>query len=233
MIDFHSHILPNIDDGSSSTDESLEMLILSKKHGINYILATPHFYIKRTDIERFLEKRASAYERLVEKIGDNKDVPIIKLGAEVYFFNGIGSMDNLEKLCIENTNYMLLEMPFEMWSERILREVNNIINTKGITPIIAHIERYIPFQKDFSIIQKLIDMDVFIQMNGEFINGLLSRRRAIEFLKNDIVQLIGSDCHNMKTRKPNLDKAYSIIEKKLGKEKVLEITRFGEKILGL
>jgi len=231
MIDFHSHILPKIDDGSQSIEQSIQMLQMSKEQGISTIIATPHFYIKRTSVEQFLEMREKSFNDLNEHIPKIEELPNILLGAEVKFFNGIGNFEQLKNLCINNTKYVLLEMPFEPWSKRVLREVENIIASRNIIPIIAHIERYIGFQKDAKTLQELINMNLLVQMNGEFVNSIFSRKKAISFLDSNIVQLIGSDCHNTTSRKPNLGKAYEIIRKKCGNNMVDKITQCGKMVL--
>ncbi|MBR1443953.1 MAG: capsular polysaccharide biosynthesis protein [Firmicutes bacterium] len=233
MIDFHSHFLPKIDDGSSSREESLEMLTLSRSYGIDTIVATQHFYIKRNGIDKFIEKRSASYDALKEKLPDDDSVPDIILGAEVYYFNGISGAESLEKLCIGDTSYMLLEMPFEQWSEKVLRDVTNIISTRNITPILAHIERFIPYQNDMGVMNEMLTLDLFVQMNAEYVNDFFTRKKAINMIRDNTVQLLGSDCHNMKKRKPNLDKAFSIIEKKLGKDFLERIDSLGRKILGI
>lgn len=229
IYDIHSHILPKMDDGSKSTEESLQMLELSKSQGVDLIVATPHFYITRNSLDEFLKKREASYNRLMEVI-EGKDVPQIKLGAEVKFFNAMSGFDDLNKLCIENTNYMLLEMPFEVWSSRMLREIEKILH-QGIVPIIAHIERYIDIQKKTSNISELISMDVYVQMNGEFVNSLMTRKKALNLLSNDIVQLLGSDCHNMTSRKPDLDKTCQILRKKFGGDIINKINKTAENII--
>ncbi|MBR1737702.1 MAG: capsular polysaccharide biosynthesis protein [Firmicutes bacterium] len=233
MIDFHSHFLPKIDDGSKSREESLKMLTLSKSYGIDTMVATPHFYIKRNSIDKFLEKRSASYEALKEKLPDDGSVPEIVLGAEVYYFNGISGAESLEKLCIGETSYMLLEMPFEQWSEKVLRDVTNIISTRNITPILAHIERFIPYQEDMSVMNEMLTLDLYVQMNAEYINGFFTRRNALNLIRENTVQLLGSDCHNMEKRKPNLDKAFSIVEKKLGKSTLERMDTLGRRILGI
>jgi len=215
MIDFHSHVLPGIDDGSSSVEESIKMLVSNKEQGIDIMLATPHFYIERRTVDRFLEKRQHSFEKLYEEIKDREDVPKLVLGAEVHYFNGIADFDRLEDLCIKGTRYMLLEMPFSVWGKRVLRDVEKIVQ-RGITPVIAHIERYIKLQKGTDNINKLVNMDVLVQMNFEHIIGFFSRGEAIKLISKDIIDLLGTDAHNMTSRKPNSGKGMEFLRKKFG-----------------
>lgn len=230
MIDFHSHVLPNIDDGSRSVEESVEMLVSNKAQGIDTMLATPHFYIERKSIDDFLEKRQQSFTSLYDAIKARKDVPRIILGAEVHYFNGIADYDRLEELCINGTKYLLLEMPFHVWGKRVLRDVEKIIQS-GITPVIAHIERYLKIQKGTDNIHKLINMDVVVQMNFEYINDFFTRGNAFKLIKNNVISLLGTDAHNMSTRKPNSGKGIEHLKKKFGNDIIDRFTRNAEKVL--
>lgn len=230
LIDFHSHVLPNIDDGSKSIAESVEMLVSNKRQGADIMIATPHFYINRRTAEVFLERREKSFNSLYEAIKQRADVPRIVLGAEVYYFSGMGGFEKLEELCINGTNYLLLEMPFDLWGKRVFRDVEEIIQ-RGIIPVIAHIERYIKIQKGTSNINKLINMDVLIQMNCEYINGFFSRGNALKLIKNNTVSLIGTDSHNMNSRKPNMGKSIEIIKKSLGEDTLNKIEKTAMAVL--
>lgn len=231
MIDFHSHIIPKIDDGSRSVEMSVEMLHLSFSQGVTDIVATPHFYINNNDADRFLKIRSHCLKKL-EPVLDDK-MPNIYLGSEVYFFNGMSTYEGLDRLTINNSRYLLLEMPFVKWTRSIIDEVDNLIHQRGFKIIIAHIERYIDFQKGTDNISELLSLNPLVQMNGEYINGFFTKKKALNFINNGVVQLIGSDCHNLDSRKPNLDKAYAIIENKLGTDAVNKINNLGKEILNI
>ncbi len=235
MIDFHSHFLPKIDDGSKSCEMSVEMLKASADYGIKTMVATPHFYIYKNEAERFEQKRAKAYEELLTYIKNNNisGLPDIILGAEVYYFRGMTHYEGLNKLKIGSTNYMLLEMPFEKWSERVLDDVWELKKELEIIPVIAHIDRYIDLQKGTENIERLFGMDIPIQMNAEFVNGFFSRGKALKLIKDGHVRLLGSDCHNMDKRKPNLGACLQIIEKKCGTKTVENIYGYSRQLLGL
>ena len=143
MIDWHSHILPMMDDGSKSFDESISMINALADQGIDTIIATPHFYADDESVEAFLRRRESSY-RLLEEKGYRQDVKIIR-GAEVRYYPGISRMEGLDKLTIGDTNLLLLEMPFAKWSEYTVKEVLELANMRGLRIIMAHIERYLSF----------------------------------------------------------------------------------------
>ena len=119
MIDFHSHILPGIDDGSKDVAESLAMLSALKEQGVDTVVATPHFYANHHSVEEFLRRRQKAMDRLSAELSEG--APTIVLGAEVRYYEGISHLQNLESLCIGDSKLLLLEMPFYKWTEYTVR----------------------------------------------------------------------------------------------------------------
>ena len=234
MIDFHSHILPKIDDGSKSCDMSLEMLKASYDYGIRTMVATPHFYITQNEAEKFCDRRAGAYEALSKRIAAaDTPLPDIILGAEVYYFRGISKYQKLDMLKISGTDHILLEMPFERWNDKMLGEIAEIKEEFGITPVMAHLDRYIDFQKGTDNIERLLAMDVYVQLNAEAFEPFFGRGRYLNMVKDGVVSALGSDCHNMDSRRPNLDRCFGIITKKCGEQAVENIMDRSRKLLGL
>ena len=115
MIDWHSHILPGVDDGSRDPDESLELLKMLKAQEIGTVIATPHIHANIESPDQFCERRKAAYEELSGAIPEG--MPKIRLGAEVRYYPGIEKMSDLKKLRIEGTKLLLLEMPMSKWTE--------------------------------------------------------------------------------------------------------------------
>ncbi|NCB42976.1 MAG: capsular polysaccharide biosynthesis protein [Clostridia bacterium] len=231
MIDFHSHILPKMDDGSGSVRESLQMLKLSWETGIDTIVATPHYYAKDESIEHFVERRQEKYDLLMREIVAENGIPQIVLGSETAYFAGMSRESNISKLCINGTKYLLLEMPFAEWSSLTIKEVQGLISNRGITPIIAHLERYYPTQRRSGKIKELLNLDVLVEINGEaFAGGSLSRKMMKMLSKNE-VHLLGSDCHNMGTNPPNLDFTFKLISKRLGESQLKKIDARGRSVL--
>ena len=229
--DFHSHILPGIDDGSASVEESIKLLEISAEQGIERIVATPHFYANHDSPERFLERRAKAKALLEEAAKNREDLPKIEIGAEVHFFHGISDSEFLSDLTIINKRFILIEMPDSDWTEGMYSELKNIYYQRGITPIIAHMDRYISPFRTKKIPEKLSKLPVFVQANASFfLEGGLTSKLALKLLKEDKIQLLGSDCHNLTKRPPKLGPAAEIIEKKLGKEFLERIERYGENV---
>ena len=147
MIDFHSHILPMLDDGSKSVDESLEMLRMLSEQGVKRVVATPHFYANDESVDDFLKRRAESFERLKGHLTD--DLPEIMLGAEVRYYNGISRLDRLRKLTVENSRLLLLEMSTAKWTEYVVNELIELSNSGDLTVALAHIERYLFMPSNF------------------------------------------------------------------------------------
>lgn len=228
MIDFHSHILPKMDDGSRSTEESVSMLKALSEQGVTKVIATPHFYANDESVSSFVSRRQNSYGRLSE--ASASDMPEIVLGAEVRYYGGIGHLDALESLCIQGSRLLLLEMPENRWTEYTVREICDIRSERNIIPVLAHIERYIGYQKPETF-YRLLENGVMMQINAGFVNGTFSRRKSLKLLKKNQVHFIGSDCHNMSDRAPDIEKAVNIIRKKLGNGFADAFTDFAEVFL--
>ena len=215
MVDFHSHILPSIDDGSDSVEESLKMLDMLREQGVSAVVATPHFDANSASIERFLDNRKQSYASLSGAVDEG--CPKVYLGAEVLYYSGIARWENLESLCIEGTRVLLLEMPLSRWTTSVVREVLAISNTKGITVVLAHIERYLKLQKP-GVIEELLNNGIYMQVNASFFVERRTRRKALKMLRNRQIHVLGSDCHGSVVRPPKIGEAGEAIHKKLGEE---------------
>lgn len=213
MIDIHTHILPNIDDGSQSAECSFKMIDALKSDGVDRVVFTPHFYWERRPIEKFIQERGAAAEKL-------KDCGIkFYLGAEVQFGELKIDYSSLTKLCIEGTRYILLELPFsDGWSGRLFDNVNSLILNSGALPIIAHIERYPAAVKKPENIEKLLRMGCLLQINAETVINAKPRGLIDVLLKNGQIQALGTDCHNMTTRKPAYKAAVDKLANDYGKD---------------
>ena len=224
MIDFHSHFLPGIDDGSDSISVSMAMLDAWRSQDIATVVATPHFYAEHNNPERFLRRRDEAFG-LVQEVIDKMSItsfPDIKLGAEVRFFDGISRFDGLSELCLEGTDLLLLEMPFHTWTSRMIDEVGLIASSTGIMPVAAHIERY--FDQPRHLVNAFLDLNIFFQSNAEFFLEPSTSRKAMKMLKKGVITFLGSDAHNMDRRPVNIGPALSLIQKSLGERFVTDLS---------
>lgn len=231
-VDFHSHILPSVDDGSRSVEESLEMLRAEARQGIGTVVATPHFYANHDTPERFLRRRAAAWEMLQTAMALEAGLPEIILGAEVYYFSGISDSDQLHRLTTGRKGYIMLEMPTVPWTQNMYQEMENIYTKHGITPIIAHIDRYISPLRHRQILDRLEELPVLVQANSDFFLRPMTAPLALRMLKEKRIHLLGSDCHNCSTRKPELGRAIERIEKHLGADAMKHLRFYEETVLG-
>ena len=232
MIDFHSHFLPDMDDGSESLGESLQMLEFSYNVGVKTIVSTSHYIADNENVECFVNRRKEKIDCLTNILEGINDVPKIVEGAEVAYYPGIGNDNELSRLCIGNTKYILIEMPYCRWSTITKRELLSMMLNRGMTPIIAHVDRYFKYPQCTDKIDELLDVGAVAQINGDSLTDKKQRKKVLSFIKERKTVLLGSDCHNMNDRKPNLDKAFSIIEKNLGRTYIDIIKRFSLEILG-
>lgn len=217
----HTHILPEMDDGSANVGVSLDMLRVSVAQGIEKVFATPHYYPVES-VRDFLSRRDRAAEVLFQAMKQSgEQLPQVCLGAEVAYRPGIGYEEDLNMLCLGKSEYLLLELPFAPWGKDVLRDIRNMVCTRGITPVLAHLERYLTIQKKKTLYE-ILDQGVLVQMNAESLLQRRSRSVARRMLKQGIVHLLGSDCHNLTDRPPNLGKAVQELEKAKGQEQALD-----------
>lgn len=223
VTDFHSHILPGIDDGSASLEESIALLRMEAEQGVEHVVATPHFYPNYQSPEAFLEKRDRAEQLLREEMRNHEGLPRLSVGAEVYFFHGMSQSDTIQLLTIDKNPCILLEMPEYAWTESMYREIADIRQQQGITPIIAHVDRYIHPVLGSKIPKTLETMPVMVQANASFFLRRATVGRACRMLQQGQIHLLGSDCHNLTSRVPNLESAVSCIRKRVGDAAIAQI----------
>ena len=130
MIDMHSHILPNMDDGSDSVETTHKMLQMLRQQGVTTVAATPHFYAYKDNPEDFLRRREESLAR------DTWELSLLP-GAEVAYFDGMSRCRELKELQIGDTGLLLVEMPFGKWTGRMMEELIRIPMEQGLTPLLA------------------------------------------------------------------------------------------------
>lgn len=231
VIDFHSHILPGIDDGSRSLADSIEMLRMEAQQGITHVVATPHFYAHHDRPGDFLARRDRAEAALRREMASHPGLPRLSVGAEVLYFRGISEAEILTRLTISGTNCILIEMEPGPWGENIYRELAQIREKRGLIPIVAHIDRYIRPLRTYGIPRRLEELPVLVQANADFFLRRATAGMAMRMLKADRIHLLGSDCHDPVIRKPALGDALAAIEKHLGPQIPDRICQCGSRLL--
>ena len=224
MIDWHSHILPGLDDGSKDVAESVSMIGMQASQGVETVIATPHFYANDETVDSFLSRRSKAMEALKPQLPEN--APRILLGAEVRYYQGISRLEGLKKLTVEGSKLLLLEMPMGVWTESMVRELVELSGKSSVRIVLAHVERYMKQQKQ-SVWDRIIESGILMQVNASFFFFFTSKRKALNLLQNGVVQFVGSDCHNITTRPPMLGKALTVIRKKLGDDYLDQMQQYG------
>lgn len=213
MIDLHSHILYGIDDGSKSLGESLEMLELAEKEGVKDIVLTPH-YVKDSIYNtnnKDKKKIFNALKKEVEFCGIGVN---IYLGNEVYIDEDIDKLLSKEILTINNSRYLLMELPLNRKSI-VIEEAIAKLQEKDIVPIIAHPERYLCYYKDYNFFRDLVDSGCLLQANvgslfGKY--GRKSKKILKELLKRDLISFFGSDIHSTENNFYKLDVRKKLIK---------------------
>lgn len=212
LIDFHSHILPGIDDGSRSIEESIAILDTMAQDGVKLVVATPHFYCHDISAEKFLIRRDMAFEELRPYL--KPEHPKILLGAEVLYSSRLASEPLLEKLCIQGTNYLLLEMPYVRLTNNLIDGVEELTDLNRVSIIIAHIERYLHFTA-YSDLEDLMSLDVVGQLNSKSFSERRSRKNCIKLIKQGYAHILGTDFHRIDRGDLPLSYGYDIISSKI------------------
>ena len=229
-IDFHTHILPGMDDGSASVEMSMEMLGASVQQGVRAVVLTPHFYATSDDPRHFLEKRNARMALLKSRYPQK--VPLLLAGAEIHYFDGLVSMQQLPLMRIENTRGLMIEMPMNKWSQRMIYDIMELNRQRDYQVILAHIERYLPFDNRQALRQLASD-GVMMQVSSGAFSGLFRSANMLKLLDEGLLHILGSDCHNMTSRPPNLSDAYTLIERKRGTGAVKQIMENGLRLFSM
>lgn len=218
-VDAHCHVLPEVDDGAQSVEETRRMLQMAYDDGIRYIIATPHHHPRRGKASpRQLRKQLKTVREEAEKISDKLRV---YLGTEVYFGQDIPERLKEEKILTMNrTRYVLVEFsPIDSF-DYICQGIQQV-QMKGFEVIIAHIERYKSLREDVGRAEHLADMGVRIQVNAGSITGQSGwavKRYIRQLMDRDLVFCVGTDAHDPDKRPPQMKKAAEYVKKKYGEE---------------
>ena len=225
MTDLHCHILPGIDDGAQNVSDSLKLLRREYEDGIRNIALTSHFNSKRTTVEAFLERRQAAFTELQEALQQENMEFDFKLGAEVFFSPELCDLD-AESLCMEGTSYILIEFP-TTHRPHFIRQTFSNLNSKGIYPIIAHVERY-PFIMDNpQFLYELVAAGAYAQINAGALLQKGQTKQLLNLIKWDLVHVISTDTHSLDKRPPKMAEAMQLLEHKLGRNAAEQIRSNG------
>ena len=218
-LDIHSHILPGIDDGSKDMDMTMHMLSQAYEEGVRYMVATPHFYpghrnADYADVEQVFEEVSKKAAELFP------DMELL-LGNEIYYKDEVVKL--LEKKTVHTLNrsrYVLVEFNVGWDYHKIAMAVRKL-TMHGYYPILAHVERYACLYKEEELVEELIGMGAYIQINAEtLLGGMFDRYKkyCLKLFANDQVHFLGSDCHNTDSRRAVMEQAVKILKKRIDPE---------------
>lgn len=219
MIDLHSHLLPGLDDGPLTWEESLEMARAALNQGIRAVVATPHHGdgVHDNPAELVLE----TVDRMNRFYAQSR-VPLTVLpGQEIRVYPGL--LDDLEKgklLPLGNSRYLLLELPDE-WDKHSLLELFHELRLLNYKPVLAHPERYAPFIRNPSLLAEYVEAGALGQVTAHSLLGRYGsaiRRTALHMCRDGTIHLLSSDAHRPRTRGYEMDRAYRTLEREAGRE---------------
>ncbi len=221
LLDLHTHILPNCDDGAKTVKISLELLNMMHSQGITNVVATPHFYPDSDTIDEFKTRVLSGFGKLQK--AKTKDMPEILIGCELFYFRGISKSEYIKDFTINNSNYILIE-PNPFFIDKIfMDEILYLKNDLGFIPIIPHIERYHK-AKGFKVFLKFIkENKILTQVNCASFFEKTYNRIIKKLFEKGIVTFIATDSHSS-NRPPMMNLALCEIEKRFSpqaKQKIL------------
>ena len=225
LIDLHSHVLPQFDDGSPDVDTSAVMLRREAEQGVDVVCATSHYYAHREGIDTFCERRAEAMERLSSVL--TAELPRVLPAAEVAYFPHMEEQD-LMPLCIQGTRTLMLEMPFADWTGLQLETVEALVLDCRYDVVLVHPERFCFSKSNRHKLEKLAELPIGLQVNAGSLLRWGTRRLALDLLQMAQYPLLGSDCHNLTSRPPNLKEGRKVVMQKLGEAFLKKIDRYGE-----
>lgn len=215
-IDIHSHILPGVDDGSQNMETTMEMVETAYRQGVRTMIATPHYYPGH--VRRPKEHLEEIFRETVAAINEKYSDFTLHLGNEIYYRDEIVEKLLNNRICtLAGTKYVLLEFTPSAQYSLLCSAVRRCLEN-GFDPVLAHIERYQCLWKNEKNIAELIRMGAYMQINAEnFVGGLFApmKRYCLKLIKDGLVHFIGSDCHNMQDRSPNIEVAANYLREKL------------------
>lgn len=217
-VDVHSHILHQLDDGPQHLDTALKILEEEYRQNVETVILTPHYKdFDHVSIDTFIDRRnrrVAEIEAAAKEKGIN--IPKLRLGAEVFMACNLAEIEGIEKLAIEGTRYILIEMPYTSWNDWMFDTLYALLAQKNLTPVIAHVERYGNIDK--KKIEKLSSMEVYFQINADSLMERGYKQVALKMIRQNLIQFIGSDVHNLSSRPAKLEEGYHFLSKKVSGE---------------
>lgn len=218
MIDIHTHILPGLDDGAETWEDTMNMARAAASEGITTIIATPHHANGKYDniASEVVEHTNLANEQLIAA-----GIPITILpGQEIRMhFDFLEAWHRTELLPLANSNYLLLEMPSACIPHEIFELIHELKIMK-LKPIIAHPERNAEIMKNPERLVELIDRGAYTQVTSHSLLGGFGKRiekLAWSLCKDGLIHIVASDAHHVDRRGFRLREAYNMVSERMGR----------------
>lgn len=237
MIDIHSHIVFDVDDGPKTIEDSRALLGEAYRQGVRTIISTSH---RRKGMFETPEEKIATNFALVQEIArEIADDLTILYGAEIYYTSDV--LDKLERRIIPTlggTHYALIEFSMSTPYREIYTALGNVLRL-GVIPVVAHIERYHCLENEEKKVRDLIQMGCYLQINSSSVlkprlfgdKYKFMKKRARFFMERDLVHFVASDMHNLGPRPPHMREAYDLIQKEYGQSYANALFRDNQKIL--
>ncbi len=229
MIDFHSHILPGIDDGAENLEQSDNMIKALMAQGVEHIVATPHYIRHTCGLSEYLDMREKAFESIMEL--ESAKQCKISLGSEVYIERDLASLEGVQNLAVRGTNRILMEFPYSSFERWTIDEVYNLCYSFRLVPILAHIERYLGYYSSRDVDEILAMDDAIFQVNAISLSEKSRLKFILELIEGDYPVVLGSDAHNMISRIGDYKKGLEILKAKLSKKRFESFIEFNKSVL--
>lgn len=213
MIDIHSHLLPFVDDGSDSVEQSIELLRKACNQGVTDMVLTPHFRDEFIEDNKNLLEKFDEFKQVVAKKGLKIN---LYLGREIHVVNSYKrALEEIRLDCLNGTKYILIEFDFDRESD-IVNIVYEVAR-RGFIPVVAHLERYgyVGIETAYDIKQS----GGLIQVNAQSLikpEAREQKKLLKKMFAENLVDFVASDIHTC--RKYFMQKAYRKVAKKHGKE---------------
>jgi protein-tyrosine phosphatase len=257
FVDFHTHILPGIDDGAKTVEESIAMLLEERRQAEELfgksakcvVVLTPHFKSYAQTIEDFIVKRNNALNELRRAIKESGDPKVnsllysveLVLGAEILVHSDLEEVEGLDRLALGNSSYLLFEFSEEYFSHSYIQVIERICFKYKVKPVLAHFGRYASFMQHDDYQALMMLKNIVFQFNarnmapkskkgfGKNIVGAPAKL-VLKFLRYGVPVVMGSDCHSMGLRVPDCFDGYINAEKFMKKDEYENFLKFSAKI---
>lgn len=218
MIDLHAHILPGVDDGARTWDESLDMCRMAYDDGIHTMVMTSHYQ------ESGMQVNGDTVKILTQELRDrldkaNLDITVVP-GNEILAHPALMETVKKKKALTygDDSCFLLLELPVHGLAIEQIKNLVFSITLGGITPILAHPERNMMFQRKPGLLNQVVGMGVYSQITAQSLNGHHGEEAqalSLEWFRTGLAHFLSTDAHNMHNRKPVMSQAFKILENEL------------------